>query len=88
MAPRMSTVGATLTDAISLMEKENYKKALNKLVKLSAKLDNAKRSPKKPPNGYALFVKANYKKYAAENPNADPIKIMSMIASAWRAQKK
>lgn len=86
MAPRMKTVTNDVASALALIDQGKVKQAATKLRALDAKLTKKAGSPKKP-NAYALFVKANYKKYAAENPTAEPVKIMSMIAAAWKTQK-
>jgi hemerythrin len=86
MAPRHTTIVAYIEKAISQIENDRCPNALRTLQSLDNKLNNKKKSPKKP-NAYAEFVKKQYPHFKKEHPHLEATGIMPLIAAAWKKHK-
>lgn len=91
-ANRLSKVVEDLAKVEAFLEKEKVAPAMKKvqaiISKLQKKVDGAStEKASRKPSKYALFVQANFKKVAAENPSKKASDIMKLLGLLYKSEK-
>lgn len=90
-AKRLAKVIESLQKIQNLMEEDKVARAKKAVASLTTKLQkriaNSETISKRKPSAYALFVKANYKSIAKQNPDASSTEVMQILAQLYRGSK-
>jgi uncharacterized heparinase superfamily protein len=88
-AKRLLKIAEILKKVVTMVDKGSYARAVKTLEmqakKLSESAKKTKPSKKRAASPYALFVKANYKKVAAEHPGKKAPAVMKLLAAKYHA---